>query len=38
MPNTWDREGTKESMGVTLAETYNRGDIELEDSTSYSQA
>jgi hypothetical protein len=35
---TWDRAGTQESMGVTLAVTHSIGDMEPEEATSCSQA
>jgi hypothetical protein len=38
MPETWNGGGSQESMGVTLAETPSSGDIEPEETTSYSQA
>lgn len=31
---SWDKRGAQESMGVTLAVTYNIGDIEFEEVTS----
>ena len=34
---TWDRGGTQESIGVTLAVTHNIGDMKPEESTSCSQ-
>ena len=36
--DTWDRGGSQESMGVTLAETHSSGNIEPEEAISYSQA
>jgi hypothetical protein len=33
---TWDKGGTQESMGVTLAVTHNIGDMEPEETTSSS--
>ena len=38
MPETWNRGGSQESMGVILAETHNSGDMEPEEDISYSQA
>ena len=35
---TWDKGGTQESMGVTLAVTHSIGDMEPEEATSCSQA
>ena len=35
---TWDKGGTQESMGVTLAVTHSIGDMEPEEATSFSQA
>ena len=35
---TWDKGGTQESMGVTLAVTHSIGDMEHEEVTSCSQA
>ena len=34
----WNKGGTQESMGVTLAVTYNIGNMEPEEATSCSQA
>ena len=34
---TWDKGGTQESMGVTLAVTHSIGDMEPEEATSCSQ-
>ena len=36
-PETWDKGGVQESMGVTLAVTHT-GDMEPEEATSCSQA
>ena len=38
VPETWDRGGSEESMGVTLAKTYSNKDMEHEKATSCSQA
>ena len=35
---SWDKGGTQESMGVTLAVTHSIGDMEPEEATSCSQA
>ena len=35
---TWDKGGTQESMGVTLAVTHSIGNIEPEEGTLYGQA
>jgi hypothetical protein len=34
----WDKGGTQESMGVTLALTQSIGNLKLEEATSCSQA
>ena len=38
MAETWDRAGTQESMGVTLAVTHSIGDMEHEEAISCCQA
>ena len=38
MPETWDGEGSQESMQITLAEMRGSGHMESEETTSYSQA
>ena len=35
---SWNKRGTQESMGVTLAGTYNIEDMKPEEATSNSQA
>ena len=35
---TWDKEGTQESMGVTLAVTHSIGDMEPEEASSCNHA
>ena len=38
MTETWDKVGTQESMGLTLAVIHSTGDMEPEEATSCSQA
>jgi hypothetical protein len=37
MPETWDHDVSRESMGMTLAKTCSNSDMKREKTTSFSQ-